>query len=382
MDDDDNAAARPPRPASLTRALFLEWRKPRFGTKNPERMTNPVWQWLAARPDLTGYAANQLFDGPSSYGEGGVGPCWSNQRYGQSKTSLPDGRVIFIAGEHEDSYDPDFWIYNDVFVVAPSGEIEIYGYPRNVFRPTDFHSATLVGDRIYLIGTLGYARDRRIDVTRVYTLDLTTFAIASLPTTGTNPGWLHSHEATLVDNDTAIVVRGGKRMVAVTEDGRDTTRFVDNGDDWRLDLGTNVWTRLSDRGWQHFELRRSDGRSNDLFTVWSLAWHLDRDDDYNRQQRDAQLERLGAMPDMTAYRTRYEPPLPHDVINADADETRGIRIAVDGITIKYVESSFTVHVTIEGRLAPEKVATLIEDVRQKLSTVERVPYVTTALPSP
>ena len=57
---------------------------------------------------------------------------------GQSQTELPDGRLICVAGEHEDSYDPDFHIYNDVVVFDPSGEYEIYGYPQNVFPPTDF----------------------------------------------------------------------------------------------------------------------------------------------------------------------------------------------------------------------------------------------------
>ena len=44
-------------------------------------------------------------------------PFWSWQRFGRTSTALPDGRVIHIAGEHEDFYDPDFCIYNDVMVV-------------------------------------------------------------------------------------------------------------------------------------------------------------------------------------------------------------------------------------------------------------------------
>ena len=38
---------------------------------------------------------------------------------GRSTVWLPDGRVVLIAGEHEDSYDPDFCIYNDVVVIQP-----------------------------------------------------------------------------------------------------------------------------------------------------------------------------------------------------------------------------------------------------------------------
>lgn len=64
----------------------------------------------------------------------------------RSSTRLRNGREIYIAGEHEDWYDPDFYIYNDVIVIHPNLEIQIYGYPRTVFRATDFHSATLVQD--------------------------------------------------------------------------------------------------------------------------------------------------------------------------------------------------------------------------------------------
>ena len=33
-------------------------------------------------------------------------------RLGGTRTELSDGRVIWIGGEHEDGYDPDFCIYN------------------------------------------------------------------------------------------------------------------------------------------------------------------------------------------------------------------------------------------------------------------------------
>ena len=91
--------------------------------------------------------------------DAGPGRCFD--RFGQSSNQLPDGRVVCIAGEHEDSYDPDFYIYNDVVIQQPDGRIDIFGYPREVFPPTDFHTATLVGNRIVLIGSLGYPDERR-----------------------------------------------------------------------------------------------------------------------------------------------------------------------------------------------------------------------------
>ena len=77
-----------------------------------------------------------------------------------------------VAGEHEDGYDPDFCIYNDVIVHHPDGRLEIIGYPESLFPPTDFHTATLVGDRIIVIGSLGYQGSRVYGTTPVFALSI------------------------------------------------------------------------------------------------------------------------------------------------------------------------------------------------------------------
>ena len=46
------------------------------------------------------------------------GPVWCFNRFGGTVTKLPDGCFVHIGGEHEDFYDPDFCIYNDVIVIA------------------------------------------------------------------------------------------------------------------------------------------------------------------------------------------------------------------------------------------------------------------------
>ena len=73
---------------------------------------------------------------------------WCANRFGQSLTRLPVGRAIQFGGEHEDSYDQDFCIYSDVFVHHPDVRVDVYGYPDDVFPPTDFHTATMIGDSI------------------------------------------------------------------------------------------------------------------------------------------------------------------------------------------------------------------------------------------
>lgn len=135
------------------------------------------------------YRARDLFNIPLNR-EGG--PIWTFDRMGATPSQLVDGRVIFLGGEHQDYYDLDFCIYNDVVVLGPYGQIEIYGYPKDVFPPTDFHTATVVSDHIIIVGGLGYRDCRRPGHTPVYTLDRSQYCISGIPTSGEMPGWIPS----------------------------------------------------------------------------------------------------------------------------------------------------------------------------------------------
>ena len=194
-------------PSEVTAELFAEHRVARRGTANPERMTNPVWTWLARRSELNPYLANKHFG--TEY-TGDRYPGWSNSRFGQTVTPLPDGRVLAVAGEHEDYYDPDFFIYNDVIVTGADGTLEVFGYTTDAFPPTDFHSATIVDDNLYLIGNVGYQEDRS-GVTQVLRLDVRSLVVERLTPTGDSPGWLSGHSATL-DADGRSVAHAPSRL--------------------------------------------------------------------------------------------------------------------------------------------------------------------------
>lgn len=154
---------RPVPPPELTKELFLEWRSPRVGVANPTPMNNLMWEWMIASKTFGDYMGD--FMGlPSSRT---TGPCWNFQRMGQSSTALPDGSMVYIAGEHDDSYHPDFFIDNDVIVVRSGGATQIYGYPQDDFPPTDFHSATLIDGAIVIIGCLGDPAQRQFGTTQV-----------------------------------------------------------------------------------------------------------------------------------------------------------------------------------------------------------------------
>lgn len=345
----------------VTREQYLAWRSPRLGASNPQRLDNPVWEWLV-RSGMSAYQANQVMDGPPSQA---AGPGWCFERFGRSTTALPDGRLVHIAGEHEDHYDPDFFIYNDVVVQHPDGSIEIYGYPREAFPPTDFHSATLVGDRIVLVGNLGYPRERR-GSTQVLVLDLATFAVVAAATVGTSPGWIHEHTAVLADDGRSIVVTGGQL------DRGDAPR-VENIDDWRLHLADWRWERLTERRWPRRAVRRADGRRNHLWELEQAAWFRSVGWEAQLQEElERLLEETGRAPDLELAARLYRPALAHTAC-ADGDSHDTVRITVDGVVVRYVRTMGEVQMTVEGELPAALVDALAEDLRDKLSAIENAP---------
>lgn len=224
---------------SVSECDFLANRTRRFGNANPERMNNPYWDAMV-RCGWSGYAAARQFDGAfereSCSRE--PSPVWCHERFGMSLTKLQDGRFIQIAGEHEDHYDPDFCIYNDVFIHDGSGNFEILGYPEDVFPPTDFHSATLVPPWIYIIGNLGYpeTQDAHGFETPVYRLNVDDYHIERITTHGHSPGWIHKHRAEFRDG--SVHISGGEILAKNAEGKWEIINLIEG---WTLDLTTLQW---------------------------------------------------------------------------------------------------------------------------------------------
>lgn len=216
-----------------TRQDYQRHRYPVYGRRNPEQMNNPFWLEMI-RTSVSAYRARQHF-AQNEDDDVSEQPVWCYQRFGRTTTILTDGRIVEIGGEHEDVYDPDFCIYNDVVVFEQGKPPVVYGYPKNLFPPTDFHTATLVGDAIYIIGNLGYQQARRAGETPVYRLQLADFSIQEVPTTGEKPGWISRHRAQVTADQSAIVVWGGQ----VVHGGK----LTENAQRYRLDLGSSVWGR-------------------------------------------------------------------------------------------------------------------------------------------
>jgi hypothetical protein len=232
--------------------------------------------------------------------------------------------VICIGGEHEDFYDPDFCIYNDVIVLDVDEGIRIYGYPKEVFPPTDFHTATLVGNQLVIIGGLGYKNERIFGHTPVYTLDLIDFHIDKIETSGAMPGWIHKHEAEIKDAGT-IAIRGGE----VVRDHQGGQLFVSNLEDDALDLNSRTWRQTTDKKWYHAKIWRDDKRPLPL-------------EPYSKAE--ALLPRT----------------IPYTLINC---EWRDAKVLIENVEVSIKVGAFDIEIVVQGRIEQELLARLSEEMQ-------------------
>jgi hypothetical protein len=167
-----------------------------------------------------------------------------------------------------------------------------------------------------------------------------------------------------------ILLRGGEVLKDV--DGKPT--FIDNLDDWSLDLGKLRWTRETRRGWQQWDLLRKSGEPNELYELGSAMFWSKGTDAFSKEQfkQDRGAERVPKDPAL--YENRYSPPMEHKRL-PDGDAYPVVhRRSVDGVVVRYIEGSNSVRVTVEGKLPQKALAAILEDARKKLAALERVPY--------
>lgn len=337
---------------------FLAWRSPKVVHENPTRLDNPLWHWLV-RTHWDAYRANELYTGPSAFE---AGPMWVFDRFGMSETQLPDRQIVHIGGEHEDSYDPDFFIYNDVTVIGPDGNISIYGYPVDAFPPTDFHSSTLVGNEIFIIGRLGYPDGRVFGATPVYRLHLASMKIQSVETRGECPGWIYKHSATLANDGKSIIIHGGERWRG------NEHATIENIDSWEFDTQSGQWLRLTSRRWQQWVMRRIDRKPNRLWDIRQELW--------SREHKHLGFQsywKFGDEPDFHSlsllYRFDESSPPPSKGV-----EFNVYQVEIDGLNVRFKEDRFWIEAIVEGELAPGRSATLKETTLSLLTQLEGSPW--------
>lgn len=346
----------------VSRDDYLAGKNRRFGIQNPEKIDNPFWLAMV-RAGCSAWQASEQFADANA---GERLPVWCYQRFGRSTTILDDGRIIEIAGEHEDHYDPDFCIYNDVTEFKPDGLIRIFGYPEHVFRPTDFHTATLVDGFILIIGCLGYPAGRQFGRTPVYRLNTATFEIQEVETSGDQPGWIHRHK-TKLDGRNRVIVSGGQ-----IERSLDTPSH-ENIDEWALDLTTWTWTRSTDRRWPQWTFVRADRKPNHLWQIRQALWTRNANwkEDFLKDMRRLS-ESLGHEPDLDAVRSIYHV----DGLTSNSPtmktEEKILKVFVDGVVIRLDEDHWRIHAMAEGELPDAKLTAFQQGVLANLVRLEGV----------
>jgi hypothetical protein len=345
----------------LIKEKFPYWCKPKRGTSNPENMTNIVWTELI-RSNAHPHAAHETYGTVDKQSPG-----WCFSRYGQSKSRLIDGRTIYIGGEHEDFYDEDFYIYNDVIVESADGSITIFGYPTDIFPPTDSHTATLVGTNIYIIGCIGYPEQRNYSDTPVFILNLQDFSIRQFKTNGTKPNWLFGHTTKWISKENAIYCESGKIQHV------ESNETIENISTWRLCLDSGEWTETSKKPWSRWRLIREDNASNKLWQLEQIfyAEKTGRNDKYSEEYKAELLQKSYPL-NSELYESRYTPPLKHR--NKSTDEYNRFLIVVDGVTVRYEQSSYDITVTVEGALPEDKILILKSHGIEVFSELEATPY--------
>jgi hypothetical protein len=120
-----------------------------------------------------------------------------------SASSTTEEAIVDGDSDPSDIREPTY--YEKILHITKPENITIYGYPVDVFPPTDFHTATYFRDPtsgneyIFIIGGLGYPHSASRERTDIYRLDLGDFNMQRLETTGTKPpGGTDQHNAQLV----------------------------------------------------------------------------------------------------------------------------------------------------------------------------------------
>jgi hypothetical protein len=107
---------------------------------------------------------------------------WTAEREDALLFTLADGCRIQIGGRISAYGDDekDAWVYNDIIVRNPAGDVEVYTYPKAIFPPME----TLVGarhaGRVVMVG-MARAEDGAEWRLRVLIVDVNTFEIMPAP---------------------------------------------------------------------------------------------------------------------------------------------------------------------------------------------------------
>src|SRR5690349_4386464 len=104
--------------------------------------------------------------------------------------------------------------------------------------------------------------------------------------------------------------------------------------------------------------------------IWSksVRWN-DETADWERKLHEA----LGSPAPLDVVPELYRPPIAREDLPQNADEYGVYRTRIGDVIVRYVESNFTVQVTVEGDLPADAVETIRSDLIRKLEALEQSP---------
>lgn len=335
---------------------------------NPTPIHDPVLYWIIQHR-YAGYQLRDLIEAHTTLEP--EYPVWCFDRMVQSCTSLPDGRQILISGEHEDFYDPDFFIYNDVVVIHPDGQIELFEYPLDQFPPTDFHTTIFDESRhrLIIVGNISHPEYRQTHTTQVAVLDLNTMQISMPTTTGHAPNWLSACQLEWHIAGEVLKISQGQVM------NSHISACTKNLSDWFLDVQTWEWSKSDLPAPQHWCFYRSDLNWMHLYEMSRFFSSIQLNLDSHSAQQ-ALLESIGTIPSLTVFEQLFQPPIAHQRIERE-DENCFNRtcLQIDNQPIQYIDEMFCIELIMPHEFDPVLAQQLIEDLRSKLSLLENIEIV-------
>jgi len=118
---------------------------------------------------------------------------------------------------------------------------------------------------------------------------------------------------------------------------------------------------------------RADEQRNKLYEINNVI----RSETSGRKNKYSEADRAELLAknyplNVKAFQDRYSPPVKH--IHVLDDEYRRYMISIDGVIIRYDESSYDIFVTVEGVLSDDVIAALKQYGLDAFSELEATPY--------
>ncbi len=290
-------------------------------------------------------------------------PIWTFlSRMGQSKTLLPDETKVFIGGEYEDFYDPDFRVYNDIVIQKPDGEIQLWNYSLEQFPATDFHVAHYDKNShsIFLIGNLGYPETRKEGITQVLKVNLKTMNIEQLACFGKMPSWLNHHEMKVI-NDDELEFKNGYLIKE--------KKYLRNLYTWRLSLRTLEWTFPEQTLFDHWTLKSVHLYGFPFHECHSLLWDEEYCENEKFEQTKLEItEHYGKLPNYQIYPQLFI-PFENAQISHDDGEYRKHICSSHGFNFTFFEDDDLVEVIFPDVIPEDFQQKVIDDLKMKLEKI-------------